>query len=80
MCTKIFLDSSKQSLKCVSHNGNEFGLISKSPSVKAKDFDETLKRLRSFGQHQRIKCIDFKMGCFLFNQHSDYIDIQAYFI
>ena len=73
---RIFLGSSKQSLKCVLlHNRQMHGSIPIAHSVIAKETYEGTKvvlELISYTEHQWIICVDLKMACLLLGQQSGY--------
>ena len=79
---RLFIDSSKQSLKCVLlHNENKFGSIPIAHSVRAKETYESVKRalqLISYQQHKWIACVDLKMVCFLLKQQFGYINYPCF--
>ena len=73
---RLFIGSSKQSLKCVLlHNVNMYGSIPIAHSVLAKETYESIKvvlELISYNEHQWIICVDLKMICLLLGQQSGY--------
>lgn len=73
---RLFIDSSKRSLKCVLlHNGNKYGSIPIGHSTKMKEEYETislvLKKIK-YEEHQWVICVDLKMVNFLLGQQSGY--------
>ena len=73
---RLFIDSSKRSLKCVLlHNGNRFGSIPIAHSVKAKETYENVKhvlQLICYNQHQWPVSVDLKMVSILLGQQMGY--------
>ena len=73
---RLFIDSSKRSLKVVLlHNGNKFGSIPLAHSVTLREKYENVNlvlQLISYDQHKWIICVDLKMVCFLLGQQSGY--------
>ena len=73
---RLFIDSSKRSLKVVLlHNGNLFGSIPLAHSVTLRERYENIDlvlQLISYDQHKWIICVDLKMVCFLLGQQSVY--------
>ena len=73
---RLFIDSSKRSLKVVLlHNGNLFGSIPLAHSVTLRERYENIDlvlQLISYDQHKWIICVDLKMVCFLLGQQSGY--------
>lgn len=73
---RLFIDSSKRSLKCVLlHNGNKYGSIPLAHSTKMKEEYDTVALVMEkikFHEHQWIICVDFKMVNFLLGQQSGY--------
>ena len=73
---RLFLDSSKKSLKCVLlHNGNKLPSIPIGHSVWAKEsYDEVKKTLKqiNYDQHNWVTCVDLKMANFLLGQQGGY--------
>ena len=66
---RLFIDSSKQSLKCVLlHDGNKFACVSIGHSMIVKEhylnIKMVLQKLRN-SEHNWAKCVDFKMVNFL---------------
>ena len=66
---RLFIDSSKRSLKCVLlHNGNLYGSVPLGHSTTLKEKYEKIKfalEKISYRQHQWIICVDLKMVGFL---------------
>lgn len=73
---RLFIDSSKRSLKCVLlHIGNIFGAIPIGHSVHLKEKYEHIKtvlELLKYGEHKWIIGVDLKMVNFLLGQQSGY--------
>ena len=73
---RLFLDSSKRSLKCVLlHNGNEYASVPIGHSVHAKETYENVKRFLSlikYDDHKWVICVDLKMVNFLLGQQGGY--------
>ena len=71
---RLFIDSSKRSLKVVLlHNGNKFGSIPLAHSVTLREkYANLVLQLISYDQHKWIICVDLKMVCFLLGQQSGY--------
>lgn len=73
---RLFMDSSKQSLKCVLlHNGNKFGSIPIGHSTTMKEeyanIALVLEKIE-YHQHQWVVCVDLKMVNFLLGQQSGF--------
>ncbi|KAL4709243.1 hypothetical protein ACJJTC_010543 [Scirpophaga incertulas] len=73
---RLFIDSSKRSLKCVLlHNGNKYGSIPIDHSTQMKEEYDTialvLKKIKYY-EHQWVICVDLKMVNFLLGQQSGY--------
>ena len=73
---RLFIDSSKRSLKCVLlHNGNRYGSIPIGHSTSMKEEYQTislvLEKIR-YQEHQWMICVDLKMVNFLLGQQSGY--------
>jgi hypothetical protein len=73
---RMFLDSSKSSLKCVLlHNGNFYGSIPIGHSIhlkeKYEDVGKVLKLLK-YDEHKWIICVDLKMVNLLLGQQGGY--------
>ena len=73
---RLFIDSSKRSLKCVLlHNGNKYGSISIGHSVVLKEnysnIKVVLEKLK-YCDHQWLICVDLKMVNFLLGQQGDH--------
>ena len=73
---RLFIDSSKRSLKCVLlHNGNRFGSIPLAHSVHAKeDYGQvkTVLSLINYHDHEWVICVDLKMVNFLLGQQGGF--------
>ena len=73
---RLFIDSSKRSLKCVLlHIGNIFGALPIGHSVHLKEKYEHIKtvlELLQYGKHKWIICVDLKMVNFLLGQQGGY--------
>ncbi|KAJ8957397.1 hypothetical protein NQ318_004877 [Aromia moschata] len=73
---RLFIDSSKRSLKCVLlHNGKKIGSIPLAHSTKLKEEYNTialvLQKIK-YHEHQWLICVDLKMVNFLLGQQSGY--------
>ncbi|CAH0552824.1 unnamed protein product [Brassicogethes aeneus] len=73
---RLFIDSSKRSLKCVLlNNGNKLGSLPIAHSTKLKEEYPTiaivLKKIK-YNEHKWIICVDLKMVNFLLGQQSGY--------
>ena len=73
---RLFIDSSKRSLKCVLlHNGNRFASIPIAHSTKLKEEYDNIKTLLQrtcYEEHQWSICVDLKMMNFLLGQQTGY--------
>ncbi|KAI6653849.1 hypothetical protein LOD99_3351 [Oopsacas minuta] len=73
---RLFIDSSKRSLKCVLlHNGNIFGSIPIGYSVKLKEEYNNVKEILeiiNYSAHDWVICVDLKMVNFLLGQQSGF--------
>lgn len=73
---RLFIDSSKRSLKCVLlHIGNKYGAIPIGHSVNMKEKYEEIKKvleLINYNEHNWVICVDLKMVNFLLGQQSGY--------
>ena len=73
---RLFIDSSKRSLKCVLlHNGNEYASIPIGHSTVMKEQYESIKEVLhtlSYNQHNWVICVDLKMLNFLLGQQSGF--------
>lgn len=73
---RLFIDSSKRSLKCVLlHNGNRYGAVPLAHSVTLKERYENVKLVLEYikyEEHKWILCVDLKMVCFLLGQQHGY--------
>ena len=73
---RLFIDSSKRSLKCVLlHNGNLYASIPLAHSTTLKEkYEEVrfvLEKIK-YSEHQWVICVDLKMVNFLLGQQSGY--------
>ena len=73
---RLFIDSSKGSLKCVLlHNGNKLGSLPIAHSTKVKEKYPTIalvmKKIR-YDEHEWVICVDLKMIIFLSGQQGGY--------
>lgn len=73
---RLFIDSSKRSLKCVLlHNGNQFASVPLAHSTTLKEQHEAIKYVLekiSYDQHKWLICVDLKMVNFLLGQQSGF--------
>ncbi|MEL7307752.1 MAG: hypothetical protein AAGK05_07670 [Pseudomonadota bacterium] len=73
---RLFLDSSKRSLKCVLlHNGNHFSSVPIGHSVHLKESHNDIKtviELIKYHDHNWIICVDLKMVNFLLGQQAGF--------
>ena len=73
---RMFIDSSKRSLKCVLlHNGNLFGAVPIEHSVCLREEDGDVKRVTAFleyDKHKSVISVDLKMVSFLLGQQRGY--------
>ena len=73
---RLFIDSSKRSLKCVLlHNGNRFASTPIAHSTKLKEEYDNIKTVLQricYEKHQWSICVDLKMVNFLFGQQTGY--------
>ena len=73
---RLFIDSSKRSLKCVLlHNGNKFAPVPIGHSTSLKEVYQNIKFVLekiSYASHSWIICVDLKMVNFLLGQQSGY--------
>ena len=73
---RLFIDSSKRSLKCVLlHNGNKFACVPIGHSVILKEHYATVKMVIQklcYDEHNWIACVDLKMVNILLGQQSGY--------
>ena len=69
---RLFLDSSKRSLKCVPlHNGNRYGAVPVGHSTVLKEQQDDIKTvmdLLKYHEHGWVICVDLKMVNFLFGR------------
>ena len=79
---RLFLDSSKRSLKCVLlHNGNSHGSVPIGHSVHLKEEYGHIKKvleLLKYDDHNWIICVDLKMVNFLFGQQGGYTKYSCF--
>lgn len=79
---RLFLDSSKYSLKCVLlHNGNAYGAVPVGHSVHLREEYEDIKTvidLLKYHEHQWIICVDLKMVSFLLGQQRGFTKFPCY--
>ena len=79
---RLFIDSSKRSLKCVLlHNGNLHGSVPLGHSTILKEKYEKIKFVLekiSYRQHQRIICVDLKMVGFLLGLQGGYTKFPCF--
>ena len=73
---RLFIDSSKRSLKCVLlHNGNQFSPVPLAHSTTLKEKYEVVKYVlekMSYNEHQWLICVDLKMVNCLLGQQSGF--------
>ena len=73
---RLFIDSSKQSLKCVLlYKGKKFGSIPIGHSVSLKEKYKNMKLVLDklkYHEHRQLICVDFKMVNYLCNQQGGY--------
>lgn len=73
---RLFIDSSKRSLKCVLlHNGNKYGSIPIGHSTSMKEEYQTISIILekiNYPEHLWMICVDLKMVNFLLGQQSGY--------
>ena len=73
---RLFIDSSKRSLKCVLlHNGNRFASIPIAHSTKLKEEYDNIKTVLQricYEEHQWSICVDLKMVKFFLGQQNGY--------
>ena len=79
---RLFIDSSKQSLKCVLlHNGNIFGSVPIGHSVYFRETYDDIKmvlNLIKYREHNWIICVDLKMVNFLLGQQKGFTKFPCY--
>lgn len=79
---RLFLDSSKRSLKCVLlHNGNVYGAVPVGHSTVLKERHDditTVMGLLRYHEHNWIICVDLKMVSFLLGQQKGYTKFPCY--
>lgn len=73
---RLFIDSSKRSLKCVLlHNGNKLGSLPIAHSTKVKEEYPTISLVMEkikYTEHNWVICVDLKMVNFLLGQQGGY--------
>lgn len=79
---RLFIDSSKRSLKCVLlHNGNKHGAIPIAHSTSLKEeygaISFVLEKIK-FHEHQWVMCVDLKMVNFLLGQQGGYTKFPCF--
>jgi hypothetical protein len=71
---RLFIDSSKRSLKCVLlNNGNKYGSIPIGHSTRIKEKYNAISLVLeeiNYQEHQWVICVDLKMVNFLFGQQN----------
>lgn len=79
---RLFLDSSKRSLKCVLlHNGNIYGAVPIGHSVHLREEYNDIKsmiNLLKYSDHNWIICVDLKMVNFLLGQQRGFTKYPCY--
>lgn len=79
---RLFLDSSKRSLKCVLlHNGNAYGAVPVGHSVHLREEYNDIKLvidLLKYQEHNWVICVDLKMVNFLLGQQHGYTKFPCY--
>ena len=79
---RLFIDSSKRSLKCVLlHNGNIFGSVPIGHSVYFQETYDDIKmvlNLIKYRKHNWIICVDLKMVNFLLGQQKGFTKFPCY--
>ena len=79
---RLFLDSSKRSLKCVLlHNGNRYGAVPIGHSTVLKEQQDdirTVMDLLKYHQHGWIICVDLKMVSFLLGQQKGFTKFPCF--
>lgn len=79
---RLFIDSSKRSLKCVLlHNGNKFASVPIGHSVVLKEHYESVKTVLSklcYHEHKWKICVDLKMVNFLLGQQGGYVKFPCF--
>lgn len=79
---RLFIDSSKRSLKCVLlHNGNKLGSLPIAHSTKVKEEYPTIalvmKKIK-YDEHKWVICVDLKMVNFLLGQQGGYTKFPCF--
>ena len=81
---RLFIDSSKRSLKCVLlHNGKQFLPVPLAHSTTLKEKYEAVKYLLekiSYNEHQWLICVELKMVNFLLHQQSGFTKYHASYV
>ena len=79
---RLFLDSSKRSLKCVLlHNGNVHGAVPVGHSVHLREEHNDIKMvidLLRYHEHNWIICVDLNMVNFLLGQQHGFMKVPCY--
>lgn len=79
---RLFLDSSKRSLKCVMlHNGNVYGAVPVGHSVHLREEHNNIKMvidLLKYHEHNWIICVDLKMVNVLLGQQHGFTKFPCY--
>ena len=79
---RLFLDSSKRSLKCVLlHNGNVYGAVPVGHSVHLREDYDDIRMVMDFlkyREHNWIICVDLKMVNFLLGQQKGFTKFPCY--
>ncbi|GFX66024.1 uncharacterized protein TNCV_14451 [Trichonephila clavipes] len=78
---RLFIDSSKRSLKAVLHNGNRYASVPVGPSVHLKECYENLKFILnklSYSDHKWTICGDLKVISMLLGQQSGYTKFPCF--
>ncbi|KAL4703622.1 hypothetical protein ACJJTC_007649 [Scirpophaga incertulas] len=79
---RLFIDSSKRSLKCVlMHNGNKLGSIPIAHSTTVKEEYATVASVMArikYNEHKWLICVDLKMVNFLLGQQGDYTKYSCF--
>lgn len=81
---RLFIDSSKRSLKCVlMHNGNKLGSIPIAHSSTVKEEYATVASVMDkikYNEHKWLICVDLKMVNFLLGQQGGYTKYPCFFL
>lgn len=79
---RLFIDSSKRSLKCVLlHNGNKLGSLPIAHSTKVKEEYTTIALVLDkikYAEHNWVICVDLKMVNFLLGQQGGYTKFPCF--